>query len=94
MYALSGRVSQSITRATSSAIRLSSLERFRFLDRMGTQRIVKDWEADVLPLHHSRDIHKIEHRQQCIRLFAVLQLILFNCIRLHLISPRSGGKWG
>ena len=54
--------------------------------------ITLPWEADVLPLHHSREKYKIEHCRQCIRLFAALQLILFNCIDLHPLSPQSGGR--
>ena len=51
------------------------------------------WEADVLPLHHSRENTLRLVKQQCIWLFPALQLNLFDCIVLHSISPRSGHKW-
>jgi hypothetical protein len=31
---------------------------------------------------------------QSIRLFPALQLNLLDCIVLHSLLPRSGGKWG
>ena len=51
------------------------------------------WEADVLPLHHSREITIRLENSQYIRLFPTLQLNLFNCFDLHSLSSRSGNKW-
>jgi hypothetical protein len=49
------------------------------------------WEADVLPLHHSREKHHIDNESP---VYSAVSDIAIHSIQLHRFAPDFTPKWG